>query len=459
MKKLLFILLLAVATGCHKSDDGASAPQGGEVTVDFTLAGVRAVVRPAAAPAVRADEGATTPTTGTPVALAEGATVRILAFARAAANADIANDTFIAEATYVADASGALTPCVVDADGAVTTGTAKAMRIPPAEYKYDFYAITPAVAVPDHRAVSVGHGVDYACSLTSEEITPRLSGAQTVALNTLVRHCTQLMFSIAPDSDTDAAQKITEVAFTSVELKYISPAPYKDNICSVWKPDSWIIPLTSEASVAACNYVVPQSKFSPVEGSKVSFVGSDVVLPKKKADFVLKMELAFNGVSATSPLTAPIKGLALAAGYSYKFAVKLQGAKLVLKLVVTPWEEIAWGDGDYDDSIGEWPQGSVTVGEWWLDITWDETELGGSFIPTVNPGAWVGNPAWDTDIADFPSLSGVPLTGYDAWTDAGSSDSDLGDSFHGKPTDPGWNSNTSDSGDMGADDPTPVPGV
>ncbi|MDE7005858.1 MAG: hypothetical protein K2O82_04980 [Alistipes sp.] len=224
MKKLLFILLLAVATGCHKSDDGASAPQGGEVTVDFTLAGVRAVVRPAAAPAVRADEGATTPTTGTPVALAEGATVRILAFARAAANADIANDTFIAEATYVADASGALTPCVVDADGAVTTGTAKAMRIPPAEYKYDFYAITPAVAVPDHRAVSVGHGVDYACSLTSEEITPRLSGAQTVALNTLVRHCTQLMFSIAPDADTDAAQKITEVAFTSVELKYISPA-------------------------------------------------------------------------------------------------------------------------------------------------------------------------------------------------------------------------------------------
>lgn len=425
--------------------------QGDEVTVDFALAGVRAVVQAASEPGARSDGSAAAPTTGKPVALAEGTTVRILAFARAAANADIANDKFIAEATYVADAAGELTPCVVDADGAVTSATANPMRVPPAAYKYDFYAITPAVAVPDHRVVSVAHGVDYACSLTSEEITPRVSGAQTVTLNTLVRHCTQLLFSIAPDTDTDAAQKITEVAFTSVELKYISPAPYADNICSVWNPDSWTIPLTSEAAVAACNYVVPQSKFSAVNGSKVSFAGSDVVLPKKKADFVLKMDLAFNGASATSPLTAPIKNLALAAGYRYHFNVKLQGAKLVLTLVVIPWEEVAWGDGDYDDSIGEWPHGSVTVGEWWLDITWEETELGGSFIPTVNPGAWVGNPDWDTDIAEFPALSGVPLTGYDAWSDAGSSDSDLGDSFHGTPADPGWNSNTSDSGDMGAD--------
>lgn len=431
MKKLLFILLLAVATGCHKSDDGASAPQGGEVTVDFTLAGVRAVVRPAAAPAVRADEGAATPTTGTPVALAEGATVRILAFARAAANADIANDTFIAEATYVADASGELTPCVVDANGAVTAGTAKAMRVPPAEYKYDFYAITPAVAVPDHRVVSVAHGVDYACSLTSEEITPRVSGAQTVALNTLVRHCTQLAVQLKPSSTAKFQSMVFSEDFS---LKYISKTPYAAAICSQWNPDdevAWPLLALTDAEDAAYNYSIAKSKFVANPESPLVHNATDVVLPKRKSAFRVQTAISFDGMKAT-PLTAPVNSMAFAADRRYNFVVTLDGAKLTLILQVGPWVDGYGGDVDLD--LGEWPHASITVGSWNLEIV--NTELGGSFIPTVVAGNWVPNEAWDAEISGFPTLA-APHYPVD-WNTGNVVDDNLGDSFQGDQTVPGW---------------------
>ncbi|MDE6069859.1 MAG: hypothetical protein K2F92_03125 [Alistipes sp.] len=438
MKKLLFILLLAAATGCHKSEEGAPKPAAAEVTVEFTLAGARS-----AQAVVRSVEGVTP---GDPVALAEGTTVRVLAFERAGENADIANDTFVSEATYVADKNGVLTPCVVDADGKIAAGTGISMKLPPAEYAYDFYAITPAMEVPGHKIISVAHGVDYACSLTSKLVEPSVTGTQTVALNTLVRHGAKLTFSVMPIEDLSEEKEITEIAFKTIDLSYMSPAPYVDAICSLWKPDSWTI-----ADDASCRYSIPESKFSAVSGSKVNFVGTDIVLPKKKADFGVKMDVAFNGSETASPLPATIKNMALAAGYHYNFSLKLTGSKLVLILNVIPWTELTWGEGDdYDDGIGEWPHGSVVVGEWWLDITWEETELGGSFIPIVKPGGWIGNPNWDTDIADFPTLT-APLAGNDTWSDGGDSETGLGDSFHGTPANPNWNANNSDSGDMGAD--------
>ncbi len=439
MKKLLFILLLAAATGCHKSEEGAPKPAAAEVTVRFTLAGARS-----AQAVVRSVEGVTP---GDPVALAEGTTVRVLAFERAGENADIANDTFVAEATYVAGEDGALTPCVVDADGKIVAGTGISMKLPPAEYAYDFYAITPAMAVPGHKNIPVGHGVDYACSLTSKLVEPSVTGSQTVALNTLVRHMAKLTFSVMPTEGLTGDKEITEIAFKTIDLSYMSPAPYVDAICSLWKPDSWTI-----SNDANCCYTIPESKFSAVSGSKVDFVGTDFVLPKRKANFGLKLDVAFNGSETVVALPATVPDMALAAGHHYNFSVELSGAKLVLVLNVIPWTELAWGEGDdYDDGIGEWPHGSVVVGEWWLDITWEETELGGSFIPVIKPGGWVGNPNWDTEIADFPTLT-APLTGNDAWSDGGGSDTGLGDSFHGTPAAPGWNANNSDSGDMGAAD-------
>lgn len=436
MKKLLFILLLAAATGCHKSEDVAPGPDRSEaVTVDFALG-----VRSDAQAVVRSVEGLVP---GAAVALAEGTTVRVLAFERAGENADIVNDTFVAEAAYVADASGLLKPCVVDADGKIAAGTGVAMKLPPAEYKYDFYAITPAAAVADHKNISVGHGVDYACSLTSELVEPSVSGTQTVALNTLVRHCTQLAFEIKPS----AKAKYTSMSFAdNAVLKYISKAPYTAPICSVWNPDdaaAWPLLALTEPEDAAYNFSIAKDKFVADSETALLFKGEDIVLPKRSSVFKLRMTIKFDSYSAT-PLEAPVPAMAFAADHRYKFVVTLEGAKLLLILEVGPW--IVGNGGDEDLELGEWPKGSIEIGSWELETV--ETELGGSFVPTVVPGEWVANPNWDTEISGFPTMT-APHYPAD-WANGGTSTDDLGDSFHGDQTVPGWKPNEGDSdSDMG----------
>ena len=84
MKKALFILLLAAATGCHKkSEFVAPEPEGDRVAVGFALGGVSVSAKPAS----RADAPAAEE-------LAVGTTVRVLAFQRAAGavSADITAD-------------------------------------------------------------------------------------------------------------------------------------------------------------------------------------------------------------------------------------------------------------------------------------------------------------------------------------------------------------------------------
>lgn len=438
MKKLLFILLLAAATGCHKSEEGAPKPAAAaEVTVEFTLAGARS-----AQAVVRSVEGVTP---GDPVALAEGTTVRVLAFERAGENADIANDTFVSEATYVAGEDGALTPCVVDADGKIAAGTGLSMKLPPAEYAYDFYAITPAMEVPEHKNISVGHGVDYACSLTSKLVEPSVTGTQTVALNTLVRHCTQVAFRIEPNP---SKAKYTSMSFADdVVLKYISKAPYTAPICSIWNPadeTAWPLLALSDPEDAAYNYAIAQSKFVADSENELVFKGGDIVLPKRSSSFKIRMTIAFDSYDPT-PLDGVIPAMALAADHRYKFTVTLDGAKLRLILQVGPW---IVGNGDDDElELGEWPHGTIEVGSW--DLTTIEEELGGSFVPTVVPGPWIGNPDWDTEISGFPTWTAPYYP--ENWADGGADDEDLGDSFHGNQTVPGWNpdgdSSNTDVGD------------
>ena len=64
-----------------------------------------------------------------------------------------------------------------------------------------FYALTPALPfADDHRSVSVGHGTDYACSLTAAcQGSAVGASSQTVALSMLERKCSRLHFHHLPE--------------------------------------------------------------------------------------------------------------------------------------------------------------------------------------------------------------------------------------------------------------------
>ena len=400
MKKALFILLLAAATGCHKkSEFVVPEPEGDRVAVEFVLPGVFASAKPAS----RADA----PQPMEPVELAVGTTVRVLAFQRAAGavSADITADKCVAEATYVVEEkleddgtkNRVLVACNVNpATGAVdNANTADPAQIRLRADKYDFYALTPATAIASPWEVSVNHGVDHASSCTDGvdgtgiAVAPNVSGAapvytQSVELDMLERKCSQVSFSVDRKSEN-----VKKVVIKSVKLTEIAPEPAVAKLC-----EALPLPAVNNGS-----FEMKGTIFSAVDGKDYQFAGKEGVWPKSKAKFGLSMTVEFNDSGKETILDAPVEAMpewAFEPNLQYCFVLTLKGGAFVLSLEVLPWDT-EWKS---DLEIGGWPRVPVELGDWAVDY-WSDPTLGAGVYPVFGDGsgnAWTANPDLDMTI-------------------------------------------------------------
>lgn len=396
-----------VLFGCSKSDSGPN-PEEGMVAVSFELTGIGTQVVPDGQVATGGQTGSG-PSTRADAAepLDEGVTVRVVAYRRTGTNADIANDRYVADKTYVAVKENdaiVLKACSIADDGTVTEDASACMRLRVGTY--DFYAVTPALKLDaDHRkVVAVNHGVDYAASLTENVAVAIQPGdaAQPVSLTTLDRKCTRLHFSISRSH-----QNVLKAVFNSVKLDKIAQAPAS--------------PLLGADIAEGANtgsYEFPAGTFAELnEASDFLSSGTDEVLPKSKAPFELAMNVSFNEAVAKE-LKAEIPALSFVPGYQYCFGLRLKGNMLELTLQVTDWNV----DPEWDTEVGN-PGASfiVNVGSW--TVSGWETSVGGQFTPIIVPDSWTSS-GWDTDIDDYFA----PIIGPGSWTDQGW-DTDVDDRF------------------------------
>ncbi len=382
MRKILFSVAVLLAAGCGNDLPDPGPASGPQVPVGFSLSGIGVGHVEASSEAARADavasaETARTRADITPEALAAGSTVRVVAYRRSGSAADISADTYVCETTYVVAADGSLTPCTVGADGA-STGSAGASAMRLLAGTYDFYACTPALPLAaDHRTVGVPHGTDYACSCTpAQTVAPQTGSApQQVALATLERRCSQLCFSV-----TRQAENVARVRIVSSELRRIAHSPAEAFVGSA-------LPTGTNDGT----YAFPANTFT--QGAEpYQYSGLDEVLPKSSAVFDLKMQVVFNDAAEATDLQAEIPAMAFAPGLRYTFDLTLQGGFIVLTLQITPWNT----DAVWDTLLGDAPYASVVVGTW--EITGWSTDLGGVFIPSVDPNSWTANNNWSSDL-------------------------------------------------------------
>lgn len=301
--------------------------------------------------------------------LADEATLRILAFQRVGESPDLSADTYMGEGTYKA----------ISGNGTLEAVSSLLLRAG----TYDFYALTPALAVtnPGHNgdgltcAVSVGHGVDYAASLTVGKTVSEAN--PSVRLDDLGRHCTKLIFELLPK-----AGNITSVHIESAGLTNMTHAPVEATLCS---------PLPVEGVSQDDALTMESSEFStPDADLKTS--AAMVTLPRKPGKFQFRMSAAFNGRAAAEFVADMPETLAFAAGTQYTFSLKMKGGSIQLILQVLPWNEsIMSGQGD----MGAFTPVTIHIG------TWENVEIpggtgGGS--TSVSPGQWMPDEDVDAEL-------------------------------------------------------------
>ncbi len=377
MKRLLLLTSgLLVLFGCSKSEQAAE-PEGEKIAVAFTLPGIGAeVVSSDCLTRTRAGEADEDVEI---VPLDEQVTLRVVVYRRKGTNADIANDTYVTDATYVTvkeDEHVVLKPCAIASDGTVTVKESELMQL--RFGTYDFYAATPALALDaDHRKVVVNHGVDYATSLTGAvevKLQPG-GGTQQIELTNLERKCSRLHFSISR-----AHQNIAKAAINSVKLGKMTKSPATALLhAAITTGDN-----TGE-------YQFPTGTFAELnETSKFLSAGADEVLPKSKAAFELALNVAFND-GDPQDLKATVPEIAFVPGVEYCFNLRLNGDMLELRLQVLPWNEVP----EWNTEVGN--PGSaiiIIVGSW--EIAGWNTSFGGQFTPVISTDSWTER-SWDAD--------------------------------------------------------------
>ncbi len=377
MKRLLLLTSgLLVLFGCSKSEQAAE-PEGEKIAVAFTLPGIGAeVVSSDCLTGTRAGEADEDIEI---VPLDEQVTLRVVVYRRKGTNADIANDTYVTDATYVTikeDEHVVLKPCAIASDGTVTVKESELMQL--RFGTYDFYAATPALALDaDHRKVVVNHGVDYATSLTGAvevKLQPG-GGTQQIELANLERKCSRLHFSISR-----AHQNIAKAAINSVKLGKMTKSPATALLhAAITTGDN-----TGE-------YQFPTGTFAELnETSKFLSAGADEVLPKSKAAFELALNVAFND-GDPQDLKATVPEIAFVPGVEYCFNLRLNGDMLELRLQVLPWNEVP----EWNTEVGN--PGSaiiIIVGSW--EIAGWNTSFGGQFTPVISTDSWTER-SWDAD--------------------------------------------------------------
>ena len=314
--------------------------------------------------------------------LSDNTTLRILAFRRVGQSPNLQADEYMGEGTYRASlGNGSLTP--------VHSLLLRAGS-------YDFYALTPETATASGGGggttappytVSVGHGMDYATSLTAGRTVDESN--PSVPLNDLVRRCTRLVFELSPK-----AGNIKKVRVASAGLTNMTAAP-------VAAPLNAELPLAGVAQ--SDGLTIAGGSFSPPD-KDLNTSAAAVVLPRMAGKFDFELDVSFNDMADAKFTAAMPPTLASAPGTQYTFTLKMKGSSMQLTLTVVPWgESVMGGQGD----IGASAPITVTVGAW-ENVTVPGETGGGN--PTVSTGQWILNPDLDVLFGNYglSTINGLP---------------------------------------------------
>lgn len=321
--------------------------------------------------------------------LSDNTTLRILAFRRVGQSPNLQADKYMGEGTYRASlGNGSLTP--------VHSLLLRAGS-------YDFYALTPETAtasggggsgIPGGGSttappytVSVGHGMDYATSLTAGRTVDESN--PSVPLNDLVRRCTRLVFELSPK-----AGNIKKVRVASAGLTNMTAAP-------VAAPLNAELPLAGVAQ--SDGLTIAGGSFSPPD-KDLNTSAAAVVLPRMAGKFDFELDVSFNDMADAKFTAAMPEMLVFAPGTQYTFTLKMKGSSMQLTLTVVPWgESVMGGQGD----IGASAPITVTVGAW-ENVTVPGETGGGN--PTVSTGQWILNPDLDVLFGNYglSTINGLP---------------------------------------------------
>lgn len=355
--------------------------------------------------------------------LAENVPLRILAFRRVGDLPDLSVDEYIAEGTYkVEGGNGVLSPV---SSLLLRAGT------------YDFYALTPDLAVSrtgstDSKTctVSVGHGRDYAASLTESKAVSE--SAPQVALQELSRHCTKLTFALAPKSGA----YVTAVDIVSAGLTNMTDAPVVGKLLESLPVDDAIC----QTPVSLTGFTAPDNN-KPLELS-----ASTIVLPRKAGAFDYQMKVKFNGSDKETELVAHLpQNLAFQPGYSYTFTVKLKGGSAILELTVAPWNSHAYGT-----DMGEADKIILKIGEW-TNVAWDGPADTGGGNTTLTVSGWEVSDTWSDEMGRYPGLT-MTSGGWENTNWGSHADTGGGNIYFNPPA--GWTerpTHDTNGGSMGAD--------
>lgn len=420
---ILSFCLLAVS--CDRNDRW-SPPTADELVVSVSFPGI------GQAPGISAASARADGDISTVDPLAKGTTVRILVYRRSGTSPDPALDSYVAENTYYVNNDGALAPCTVDNKGTIVSSSGNGLRL--ASDTYDFYTLTPALAVDRSSTaqIAVSHGVDYATSLTEAVLVS--SSYTKVTLDVLDRKCVKLDFSIDRLSESIDRVDVKEILLTP-----LAATPQKVTL------GASIVPALYNATVS-----LDKNRFVTNEDTPYLASGSALVLPRASGDVTLTMKAFFNGRTKEEELVTlgpvTLKNLVLQKGYRYTFKVKLKAGRIYLTLSITDWNDQAWSV-----DIGSGP---IWVGDW-DGADWD-TSSGGDFIELVD---WLGN-TWDTGSGSHP-LDPEDWSNNNSGSNVGSgpgagdwNNSDNSSNVGGGPMndtdwqEDGWNTDVGDAGDF-----------
>lgn len=372
-KNSIPILLVAALCGCSVQDDTLWGSHNGGIAV-----------RPEATAI-----GSHTPDTRAAAEpLAEGSTVRIVAYTDASLSAAAYNG----EGCYVVD-GGTLVPCTTDADGKLLSrgGSTDGLWVRGGE-SYHFFAVTPAVAVDATQtppATNVKNLMDFASSLTSDIVVARGASTVSVSLNTLQRKCAHLSFVFDRVWTNVARTEIQSVTLTQMTDEPQQAAGTGD--------------LPADAAHAR-TIVIGKPYFTTDATEPWLASGGVAVLPKASGSIELTLNVCFNGSATPTELTATgIAPITFLKGLNYTFRVKLKDGVVVLTLEVEPWtvHEAGGNAGVPPAGSGSGPwEGSGSGGDagtspaeivigGWTNVVWNGTA--GSGLSQILPPGWEGS--------------------------------------------------------------------
>lgn len=322
-----------------------------------------------------------------PAFLPAGSTVRICGYLRGEAGTSTAPVSFATaapsfEVTYVVEADGSLSPCVVDDTGTELPGNAGELIVRGGVY--DFYAVSPArkpVKDADNRYMitALPHKEDIMTSFAREVTISRTS--RVVELETFRRQCALLVFNVAPSPGN--ALPFEQLFGTQLVLSNISSS----NASLIIGADTGISPTGGESG-AETEVTFASDEFVPVEeGSDPKNMklnkAKGVILPKNDLPFGVEISVQRDNETATLKATVD-KRITFDAGKRYVFTLEVRNDESRLNLRVLAWNAVPFSDGNVGGPDEPYPDpdihqgiGIVMTVASWKNIVWSGVAGGG----------------------------------------------------------------------------------